>query len=124
MGDPLGTAATRLLATLRETGADSPDTAAPDHLLARLSHLPHREIIDAARELLNAGVLVLAGPCGRWLGTLAEALHYREQLLRRVKNTAGRVSALDRAIAAHQRQLSLQFTAETPRAQGSQRRPQ
>jgi hypothetical protein len=101
-----------LLAALRRLGADSRARAIPDRRLAEECSLPPRTMIDAAAELLRAGVLVLASstpPPGRWIGTLPEALTYRAALVRRVRHTAGRIAALDRAIAAHQRQGRLEF---------------
>jgi len=112
----LSTEATRLLAALRLRGATQRDRALTHARLAELMGVNVRAVIDAARECLNAKLLVLAScqkPPGVWLGTLTQALAYRDELLKRVRHTAGRVSALDRAIAAHRGQLALDFVGQT-----------
>ena len=112
----LSTTATRLHSALRTGGATTRAGALTDQRLAELTALNVRDQIDAARELLNAGIIVLAAcepPYGRWLGTLAEALAYRDKLLHRVKTTAGRISALDVAIRKNQGQLEFQGTGST-----------
>ena len=65
----LSTEATRLLAVLRaEADAAARAGRQPAHLtdqvLAERCSMPHRTVIDAAAELLAAGVLVLAD--GNW----------------------------------------------------------
>ena len=106
----LSTEATRLLAALRGAEANTRARALTHADLAKRCGLDRRTIIDAARELLDHGYLVLAAcgtPRGCWLGTLHEALAYRAGLVRRVRHTAGRISALDVAIARHRGQLPL-----------------
>ncbi len=109
----LSTEATNLLSVLRSQEGYRVEHWTPIHLpdriLSKHCSMPIRNVIDAARELLNSGVLVLADEHGRWIGTLDEAIAYRDRLLKRVRNTAGRVSALNKAIAAHQQQLELTF---------------
>lgn len=94
----LSTAAVRLLSALRRHGARSSEAALTDARLAELTHLPEREIIDAAAELLAAGVLCLAGPRGRWLGSLPEARRYRDALRRRGRAVLHRLQLVDSAI--------------------------
>jgi hypothetical protein len=79
----LSIGAIRVWQALRDAAAHAPARALTDAQLAELTHLPQREIIDAAGELLSAGVLVLAGPSGRWLGTPRQARDYSRALKRR-----------------------------------------
>lgn len=106
--DGLSNNAVRLLNVLRREGADSPTAALTDAELARLTFLPHRDIIDAAGELLAAGYLVLAGPRGRWLGDEDGARRYERSLHVRAKKILIRRRNLRRALERHRRgQLTL-----------------
>ena len=57
---PLSEVALRLLKTLREKKAHTPESAIVDRRLAELMHVKERCVIDAAGELLDAGHLCLA----------------------------------------------------------------
>jgi len=70
MKAPLSTNALRLLRTLHQEGAYGPAWAVTDARLAELTDLPVRTIIDLARELLEAKILIIAlchGKKGRFL---------------------------------------------------------
>lgn len=104
----LSTNAIRLLDVLRREDATSPAAALTDAELARLTFLPHREIIDAAGELLAAGYLVLAGPHGRWLGDEEAARRYERSLRFRALKILIRRRNLRRALERHRHgQLTL-----------------
>lgn len=85
--------------------ADARERAATDKTLAMLCRLPRREIIDAAAELLRAGYLVLACDRGRWLGTFAEGVAYRDALRARGRRIMVRAQLVERAIARHESSL-------------------
>ncbi len=106
--DGLSNNAVRLLNVLRREEATAPARALTDSELAQLTFLPHRAIIDAAGELLAAGYLVLAGPRGRWLGQLAEAMRYAHSLRVRAARIFKRRQAVLAGIERHRRmQLTL-----------------
>ena len=114
MADGLSTEATRLLVVLREEERCALEAARPvrhmtDAELAGRTSLHVRKIIDAAKELLRSGVLVLADGRGRWIGTLPEAVRYADRLEKRGRAVFGRVQALRAGIAMHQQQLELPY---------------
>lgn len=94
MSQPLSTGAAALLGALRRYGP-TPQT---DARLAPLIGVAPRDVIDCARELLDAGFLVLADGRGRWLGTPAEALRYDAQLGRRARLILTRRRAVRHAL--------------------------
>lgn len=99
--------ATRVWTVLRNAGATSEQYAMTDSQIAAAASLNHRHIVDAAKELLECGVLALAGSTGRWIGTVPEALAYADRIRSRGREMFDRVRAIKRGIALHQRQLSL-----------------
>lgn len=106
MSDSLSPAAVSVLEALRRAGATAEYRAVTDARLADSTGLPERDIIDAARELLDAGVLVLAAGRGRWIGTVPEAIAYCERLEQRAKDIFGRVAAVRRGIEIHRRRAA------------------
>ncbi len=99
---PLSTNAVRLWAALKIDCACSPASALTDEKLADLIHLDKRVIIDAAGELLAAGILCLAGSAGRWLGSLEEARQYERSLRGRGLAVLHRRRLVRRAIRLHE----------------------
>lgn len=110
--DILSTDAARLWSVLKEHQADTPSRAMTDQALSEQTRLPRRAIIDAAGELLGTGVLVLAGPFGRWLGTPRQARHYARVLKFRAIRIFQRRAALVRALASARRQHSPDDTGQ------------
>lgn len=116
LNQALSTDATNLLAALRAAqqrakAEDRPVAHITDSCLANYCSITRRGLFDAVRELLNANYLLLADGRGRWLGSLAEAIAYRDSRRRRIASEAGGIAALNRAIRAHQGQLELPLHA-------------
>jgi len=99
---PLSTAALRVWTELQRSCILTPNCALTDRELSERIHLPQREIIDAAGELLGVGILCLAGEHGRWLGTTAEARAYEQSLGRRARAILHRRRLVRRAILLNQ----------------------
>lgn len=111
--DSLSNNAARLLGVLRQHDATAPPRAMTDARLAELTHLPEREIIDAAGELLESGQLVIArttAPYGRYLlspgDDLAEAEHYLHTLTSRAIAIFRRRRAVKRCLALYRDQAA------------------
>jgi hypothetical protein len=105
----LSTEANRLLAYLRAEQAAAARAGRDvqhftDEHLASVLHLHPRVIIDAAKELLVAGVLALADGKGRWIGTTREALDYSRTLKSRGCACFERRAMVTRALATNRRQ--------------------
>lgn len=106
---PLSTSATRLLSVLNIHQAFTPASALTDQVLAERAHLPARDLIDAAHELIEAGYLVLARcerPFGRYLlrpgDDLAAAYKYARTLRRRGVQILKRARSVRRCIERYE----------------------
>ena len=112
MTSSLSVNAIRLWSVLKRHQAFDPSRAMTDQRLSELTRLPHRDIINAAGELLAAGVLVLAGPFGRWLGTPRDARHYARVLKFRAVRIFQRRAAVVQALATARRQRPIDDTGQ------------
>lgn len=106
---PLSTEALRVLAVLRGMHAYSESRAVTDKVIADKANLPRRVIIDAALELLRAGILVIA-TCtrsrGRYIiqpgGDLRPAHLHAQSLEQRGKGVMARARAVRDCIARYE----------------------
>ncbi len=109
---PLSPEARRLLDVLRERGADRPEAALTDSVLAEAIGCRPRDVILHAGELLQAGYLVLA-TCtgrrkGRFVGTVNQAERYAEALRRRAGAIRERAEAVESALQAARQDAATQ----------------
>lgn len=118
----LSTNAQRLLTALRLNGASHKTRAITDKRLSEIMGIPDRHIIDAAGELLRAGVLCLANGEGRFITEdIAEAKRYERSLRSRALKVLMRRRDLRAAIRTAERKQSPDSTGQLALFGGAKR---
>lgn len=105
---PLPTEAIRVWQFLREQNATSIERARTDREISEATHIHRRTVVKMCRELIRRGIFALADSShGRWIGTRAQAVLYKQKLANRISGIGARMAAVDEGLREYDAQLPL-----------------